>query len=107
MNKQRLIEKRILAQHRIVAERLMADPEKVLRFASANLQRWSSRSENGNRPLWMDEWMQLLSQPPEVIAQVLTSGSEEAIRMRSSSPFAGSLSPRERWALYREIQDEA
>ena len=104
MNKQRLIEKRILAQHRIVAERLMADPEKVIEFASDNLQRWTGRYDKDERPHWMHEWKQLLGRPPVEIAHLLTSCSEEANRLRSSSPFAGILSARERWALYREIQ---
>ena len=106
MNKQRLIEQRILAQHRIVANRLLADPEKVIRFASANLKRWSDGYSKEERPRWMDDWSRLLSDSPEAVVEILTSNSEEANRLRSSSPFAGIVSPRERWEIYREIQDE-
>ena len=106
MNKQRLIEQRILAQHRIIAQRLLADPEPIIQSAANNLRRWSERYGDDERPCWMEQWRQLLTAPPTVIAHLLTARSEEANRLRSSSPFAGVLSPRERWALYRDIQDE-
>ncbi len=106
MDKQRLIEKRIIAQHRIIAERLISNPAQILGLARGNLKRWAAKYDQGEQPPWIGQWMQLLNCPLETVVKVLTSGSEEACRLRSSSPFAGVLSARERWALYREIRDE-
>ena len=107
MNKQRVIEKRILAQHRIIADRLRADPEKVLSHARKNLVRWAAAYSNQQRPHWMNEWAVLLDKPIVELIAVLTADTENARRLRSSSPFAGIVSPRERWAICRDIKDDA
>ena len=36
---------------------------------------------------------------------VLLDESEEGQRLRQSSPFCGILTPRERWAIYREHRE--
>jgi hypothetical protein len=41
----------------------------------------------------------LLAQGGEAVIAVLTGGDEDAIRRRSSSPFAGVLTPAERWEI--------
>lgn len=106
MNKQRLIEERILARHRIVAERLQADPQAVLAHARANLERWARSYPIDQIPGWLQEWRDLLEHPLAEILEILVSESENARRLRSSSPFAGIVSPRERWAIHREINDD-
>lgn len=107
MNKQQLIERRILAQHRIVAERLDADPDAVLGQARSNLARWTERYSPDERPVWLEEWTRLLDGPIDVVRKLLISSSENATRLRASSPFAGVLTARERWELYRRLDDEA
>lgn len=107
MNKQRLIEKRIHAQHRISAERLRQDPEQVLGHARRDLERCAERYDRAERPCRIEKWRHLPGPPLERVVDVLTSGSEEARRLRSSSPCAGVLSARGRWALYKEIDDKA
>ncbi|MGA8260810.1 MAG: hypothetical protein WB783_11400, partial [Arenicellales bacterium] len=59
------------------------------------------------RPGWMREWEELLDGDEDRLVVVLTSPSEDARRLRSSSPFAGVISPRERWALHEEFKDTA
>jgi len=107
MNAQRQIERRILAQHRLIAQRLQADPEAVLGQARANLTRWSRRYAGRRRPGWMDEWERLLEGPPERVLGVLTGEDEESIRLRSSSPFAGIISQKERAAIIKRVRDGA
>ncbi len=107
MNKQRLIEKRISAQHAIVAQRLLANPASVLDHARRNLARWSNNYARREHPTWLRDWERLLAGPIENLLPVLTADSEEARRLRSSSPFAGIIPARARWAIYREISDEA
>ena len=106
MDRQRLIEQRILARHRLIAERLQADPERVLGHTRANLERWARSYSEDRLPGWLREWRTLLERPlPEILA-ILVSDSENTRRLRSSSPFAGIVSPRERWAIHREIRDD-
>jgi len=107
MNKQQLIEARILARHRIIARRLQADPTAVLAHARANLQRWSRDYPEDQPPGWLQEWRELLEHPLADILEALTADSENARRLRSSSPFAGIIGPRERWAIHREIGDDS
>jgi len=107
MNKQRLIEKRISAQHAVIAQQLQENPISVLNHARRNLQRWSQRYGPSEQPYWLLDWERLLAGPLTDLLPVLTSDSEAACRLRSSSPFAGILSARARWAIYRDISDEA
>jgi hypothetical protein len=103
MDKQRLIEQRILAQHEIVAQRLRANPDNVLARARANLTRWKARYEDEAQPTYLHEWEVLLAGPLKRVEEVLTADSQDARRLRSSSPFAGVVSARERWSLYRRL----
>jgi hypothetical protein len=99
---QRFIDLVALDYHRLVAARLQADPETVLREARENLQRWLPVHEGSGSQLALLEWQQLLDTKtaPELIA-IITENSEEGQRLRSSTPFAGYLSDEESLALWR------
>ena len=101
MNKQRLIEKRILLRHRIIAQRLRDSPDAILGHARNNLQRWRLAYQDEACPQWLDEWNTLLTGPLPALLTILTSATEDAARLRSSSPFAGIISARERWKLLK------
>lgn len=91
------IEERSLALHRLVAEKIAAEPALVAR-ARDNISRWqAARSEKSAA---LAEWDQILTHPLEEIAAVLVERSERANRLRQSSPFAGTLSETERRAVY-------
>lgn len=107
MNKQILIEQRIATQHRVIAERLRQDPQRVMAKARDNLRRWSDCYCVDERPAWMVEWDRLLDGRPDDLMDILLGDHEKARRLRSSSPFAGILTARERWALLKNIDDEA
>lgn len=106
MDAQRRIEKTILAEHRLIATRLGPG---VLGHARSNLRRWAERYAPDQRPGWMREWDALLKDDvrDERLIEVLTSDSEEAKRLRSSSPFAGVIAPQERWALHKAMRVRA
>lgn len=106
MDAQRRIEARILAQHRVIAERLRARPRAVLALARANLERWSGNYRDEPVPAWLSEWRGLLEGPLPELLELLTAGSEDAVRLRSSSPFAGVLSARERWQILEALDRE-
>ena len=94
------VDRRSLALHEAVAARLEADPS-LLEVARRNLRRW--REANADPVL--EEWSALLdgSSLTSVLV-LLRSPSEEAARLRQSSPFAGVLTPTERQAILDEYE---
>ncbi|MBI1760806.1 MAG: hypothetical protein HYR56_05145 [Acidobacteria bacterium] len=99
---QRFIDLVALDYHRLVAERLRTDPDKVLREARENLWRWLPVHAGSGSELALLEWQQLLDTKtvPELIAIILED-SDEGQRLRSSTPFAGLLSLEESRALWK------
>lgn len=102
MSAQHIIEQRILAQHRLIAERLGRDPS-LLAHAKANLDRWAAGYPDDALPQWLLGWRKILGSPESQVMRVLTEGSEHAKWLRSCSPFAGALSARERWRILKEV----
>lgn len=90
----RIAEARSLALHVLAARRIAADP-RLLERARATLARWLERYAN-RPPAALREWQELLQRPwPEVAARA-TELSEDAARLRQSSPLATLLSETER-----------
>jgi hypothetical protein len=86
------IDRRSLALHEAVAAKLEAQPQ-LIDIARRNLERWLTV----NPAAALVEWRRILDSAPlpDVLA-LLRSSSEEAVRLRQSSPFAGLLTPEER-----------
>ena len=93
-----LLDRRSLMMHRLIAERLRANPA-LLETARANMARWNC-PERG----WWREWTAILEQPLDEILTILERDDEEGCRLRQSSPFAGILNPQEVWKLKREFK---
>jgi hypothetical protein len=104
MNLHRLAEERSLAYHRAVASRLLADASRVER-ARTRVDVWLALGEP--HPEYAREWRRVLSLPVADIVAVLTDASEPARALRQVTPFAGFLTPRERWAIWREVKRAA
>ena len=87
-----------LAYHRSVAERLRDEPEAVLERARRNLNRWTEGEAFGaGERASLEEWQEILGEADvDRLIEILTETTEEGQRLRSSSPFVGSLSPEER-----------
>jgi len=96
----RRIDARSLAMHRAIAEKLRADPS-LLAIAHDNLDRWS-KARGGSQPYW-DAWREILKRPLEEVLALMVEDSEKMTAMRQSSPFAGILTPQERWAIYDQF----
>ena len=94
----RILDARSLAMHCKIAQKIARDPE-LLNKAKANLERWSAKSEEP-KPRYLHEWKQALERPWPEIAELITNMSEDATRLRSSSPFAGILTADERDKIY-------
>jgi hypothetical protein len=97
------IDRRSLALHRAVARKLRAHPE-LLAIAHDNLARWSSLP-GGSQPYW-DAWREILSRPLPEILDLLREDSERMTALRQATPFAGVLTPAERWAIYERFAPE-
>lgn len=90
-----------LALHAAVAERLRAEPALVER-AQAKLETWIARG--GRSVPLLIEWRPLLDGPLDTLLAFLTERSERAAQLRSCSPFAGFLDPRERERILRAVR---
>ena len=94
-NDHRRLDLRSLALHRMVADKLAANPA-LLEIAQCNLIRWREHMQG----TWLDEWDAYLNGPFDQLLAFLREDSETATRLRQSSPFAGILTEQERLAIY-------
>lgn len=95
-----LAEARSLALHRLIAERVRADPT-LIAAARDRLARWA---ESGAlSAAYVTRWTQVLSDPA-ALEVVLTADTEDARALRQTTPFAFVVPPRERWRIWRETK---
>jgi len=94
----RILDARSLAMHCMIVQKISRDP-RLLEKAKANLSRWSARIDEPT-PRFLKEWQEILDKPWPTIAETMTSMNEDATRLRSSSPFAGVLTEKEREQIY-------
>ena len=98
----RLLDARSLALHCKIAYKI--DKNKgLLAIPGKNLRRWCQNSP-GQIPQYIKEWRRILAQPWPDVAAFITSCTEDAIRLRQSSPFAGVLEPLERKRIYEAFR---
>jgi len=97
------IDRRSMAMAEAIVEKIDRDPARGgLEKARATCQRWFQQ-----RPLPpIAEWLEILKRPWEEIRRVLLDESEHGQRLRQSGPFAGVLTPQERWAIYRAFHEK-
>ena len=100
MSDHQQIERQVAVMHRVVADRLRAGDSSPLARAYANLSRWQ-RQFGGELPTAYAEWVAILDEGLEAVLEVLEGSSQRAIRLRSSSPFAGVLTASERWEILK------
>ncbi len=94
------IDRQVAAMHRVIAERLRAGDLSPLEKARSNLERWEQQF-GGVLPAGYLAWVAILDSGLDAALRVLEGEDQESVRIRSSSPFAGVLSPRERWEILR------
>lgn len=88
--------------HAVIARKIERNPE-LLEIARRNIARWSNQRNSAELP-WLKEWRDILKQPWQSIAALITEPSENAARLRQSSPFAGILTNQERWRIYEAFR---
>lgn len=67
--------------------------------AATRLERWT-RDERIH-PEWARLWREALALPLPELAESMTR--PDAADLRQTSPFAGELPPRERWAIWKAV----
>jgi hypothetical protein len=100
MSDHQRIDRQVAAMHRVIAERLRSGDVSPLQRARSNLEHWE-RQFGGTLPAAYLEWVAILDSDLERTLRVLEGTDQDAVRIRSSSPFAGVLSPRERWEILK------
>lgn len=88
--------------HAVIARKIDRDA-KLLEIPRRNLERWRARWTQ-TPPAWFQEWSTLLRRPWPEIAALITEPSENAARLRQSTPFAGVLTVDERDRVYEAFR---
>ncbi len=91
-----------LLMHRHLADRIEAGDDTPVAKATSNLARWE-RLHGEFEPAYR-EWAEILTWPKSRIVALLREETENATRIRSSSPFAGAIDQRLRLELLREAR---
>ena len=94
-------DRRSLALHEAIAQRLIEDPVAVTKRARSMLGLMMER-HSGAAPL-LTQWKAILRCPVSEIAEVLLDPRPRARELRQVTPFAGILSPAERAEVYRRF----
>jgi hypothetical protein len=82
--------------HGLIARKILKDPSRVERVSNT-LERWISKQHPVPKPFL--EWRQILAGTPQEIAALAVGLTEEATRLRSSSPMGCLLTQKERAAV--------
>jgi hypothetical protein len=100
-----VLEDRSLEMDRVIADKIRANP-KLVRIALANIERWLANpdySESNQQAVL--EWKRIIENSSlDALLTLLQSSSEEARRLRQSSPFCGILTAEERAAILRKYE---
>ena len=97
-------ERRSLWLHRVIAARIQAEPERAMALARENLVAMGAADESGRSEPWRRAWESLLDGPLDTLLALLCSTSTYASQLRQTAPYAGLLTPRERWAAYGSFE---
>lgn len=98
-----IMDDRSLEMDRVIADKIRVNP-KLVQIALTNIHRWLANpdySESGRQAAL--EWKRIIENlSVGALVTLLESNSEEAQRLRQSSPFCGILTPDERQAIFRK-----
>lgn len=94
---------RSLELHQLVAARLQKDPSLVDK-AVGNIERW--KSQNGFPQTYLDDWLAIINMGLGHLLAFMLSETDEAQRLRSSSPFVGEafITQEEREMIFEKFK---
>lgn len=90
-----------LALHAAVADRVRADPS-LLERVKQRVDDWLRAGTVARA--YAEAWREILARPADEVARFLEDPGERARQLRQTSPFAGVLDPRTRWAIRRRAR---
>ncbi|HSI58792.1 MAG TPA: hypothetical protein VLA16_14635 [Ideonella sp.] len=93
------LDRRSLAMHRLVVDKIRRDPA-LFERARATLARWRASVCVSSQP-YLEEWERSMNQGMEACLALAVEDSQRATALRQSSPFAGVLTHRERFEFLR------
>ncbi len=96
-----LAEERCLEYHRLVAQQLAREPA-LLDAARRRVAGWLAAGVP--HPHYAQAWSALLASPLPTLQKRLVDPGPDACALRQVTPFAGAISPRTRWKLWREVR---
>jgi transcriptional regulator with XRE-family HTH domain len=99
-------ERRTLELHKLVAEKLRADPQDVIQRALARIGVMRLRDLEGRSASYINTWERLLSGPIGELETAMTSTDQTSRDLRQSSPFGGTLSDEERLDVLKRVAAE-
>ncbi len=102
MNGHQRIEEQSIWLHRAVADKLRQDAV-VLTKARERVAGWLA--DTSVHPRYAEAWQAVLALSPEEIVERLNDPGETMRALRQCSPFAGVLSPQERWEILRRFRE--
>ena len=94
---------RSLALHCKIAHKISQDPSLLEKAREYQAQRRKTH-DPGRVPRFEEEWEQILTLPWLQVAAFLIAVTEDAIRLRSSSPFPGILTQAEREKIFEAFR---
>jgi DNA-directed RNA polymerase specialized sigma54-like protein len=91
---------RSLELHQLIAKKINENPL-LLNRVTDNLVRWSKM--NGGLPQALKEWESIMKDKTwKEIEKIITSDTQNAARLRSSTPFTGILTDEERMEIFNK-----
>ncbi len=94
------IDARSLELHRLIAEKVRREPALLDRVRST-LERWRDPGNPSRSDPYLAEWERVMAQGLERLLATAVEESERAAALRQCSPFAGILTPAERFAFLK------
>jgi hypothetical protein len=104
---QRREERVQLELHRALLGKLISDVDGMRSLARRNIAESRKLVRGDQAHAWLDEWAALVDGPPQLLVEVFLGNDEHSIDLRQVSPFAGSLSEKERLAAIRRARSDA
>jgi len=92
-------ERRSLAYHRAIAERL---DDGLIAEARERVDRLTA--DGHMHPIYAERWREVLALPPDRIAEAITADGRDARDLRQNSPFAGVLNEHERRRIIESVR---
>ena len=96
-------DKRSLAYHQAIVQKLKRSPETILAKAKRNLTRLKKQHPDAKALFQL--WTVWLNHPLEVLTGNILKIDMTSRDMRQVSPFSGVLSPQERWEVLKSFRE--